>query len=75
MDDEEETYRLWKIRKTIMQVRAAGPGGAWRAVGQQGLRGGRVLWRWPALPCPCPCPCPVPAWPCPVPWPRPPPER
>lgn len=20
MDDEEETYRLWKIRKTIMQV-------------------------------------------------------
>lgn len=28
MDDEEETYRLWKIRKTIMQVRARG---AWRA--------------------------------------------
>lgn len=24
MDDEEETYRLWKIRKTIMQVRRAG---------------------------------------------------
>lgn len=22
MDDEEETYRLWKIRKTIMQVSA-----------------------------------------------------
>lgn len=21
MDDEEETYRLWKIRKTIMQAR------------------------------------------------------
>lgn len=27
MDDEEETYRLWKIRKTIMQVR----GGAGRS--------------------------------------------
>lgn len=28
MDDEEETYRLWKIRKTIMQVRGTeGPGG------------------------------------------------
>lgn len=24
MDDEEETYRLWKIRKTIMQVRLRG---------------------------------------------------
>lgn len=24
MDDEEETYRLWKIRKTIMQVSAVG---------------------------------------------------
>lgn len=24
MDDEEETYRLWKIRKTIMQVSRAG---------------------------------------------------
>lgn len=24
MDDEEETYRLWKIRKTIMQVTGAG---------------------------------------------------
>ena len=23
MDDEEETYRLWKIRKTIMQVSSA----------------------------------------------------
>lgn len=23
MDDEEETYRLWKIRKTIMQVSRA----------------------------------------------------
>lgn len=31
MDDEEETYRLWKIRKTIMQVRARG---AWRAQGR-----------------------------------------
>lgn len=30
MDDEEETYRLWKIRKTIMQVRARG---AWRTSG------------------------------------------
>lgn len=30
MDDEEETYRLWKIRKTIMQVRARG---AWRTRG------------------------------------------
>lgn len=26
MDDEEETYRLWKIRKTIMQVSAASGG-------------------------------------------------
>lgn len=26
MDDEEETYRLWKIRKTIMQVSAARSG-------------------------------------------------
>lgn len=24
MDDEEETYRLWKIRKTIMQVSGVG---------------------------------------------------
>jgi hypothetical protein len=23
MDDEEETYRLWKIRKTIMQASSA----------------------------------------------------
>lgn len=40
MDDEEETYRLWKIRKTIMQVRSGesararrGGGGAFCAAG------------------------------------------
>lgn len=38
MDDEEETYRLWKIRKTIMQVRE-GDGGAWRGCA---VRGGPV---------------------------------
>ncbi|KAL2294926.1 hypothetical protein Nmel_018069, partial [Mimus melanotis] len=45
MDDEEETYRLWKIRKTIMQVR--GNGGTGRAEPgvrrvPQTLRGRRV---------------------------------
>lgn len=32
MDDEEETYRLWKIRKTIMQVSARGVPSLARAV-------------------------------------------
>lgn len=42
MDDEEETYRLWKIRKTIMQVRGnAGTGRAEPATGgtPEALRG------------------------------------
>lgn len=48
MDDEEETYRLWKIRKTIMQVRAGGDETR-RGVlsGQRGLRGGLAVPRRP----------------------------
>lgn len=53
MDDEEETYRLWKIRKTIMKVRDGVEGGAGGALlperGEDGMaapeancaRGGR----------------------------------
>ncbi|KAI2587566.1 RNA polymerase II, I and III subunit E [Homo sapiens] len=31
MDDEEETYRLWKIRKTIMQVSSGSRGSSGEA--------------------------------------------
>ncbi|KAF4789894.1 DNA-directed RNA polymerases I, II, and III subunit RPABC1 [Turdus rufiventris] len=47
MDDEEETYRLWKIRKTIMQVRGTeGPGGPSLVCGEFRRRCGVAGWRW-----------------------------
>lgn len=42
MDDEEETYRLWKIRKTIMQVR----GGAERCGAVSGLSSPLLMRRF-----------------------------
>lgn len=43
MDDEEETYRLWKIRKTIMQVSRGKGCASKRKTGQAGRRSGRVI--------------------------------
>lgn len=43
MDDEEETYRLWKIRKTIMQVSAVRAGLAAPGEPDTQRSGGRTM--------------------------------